>query len=335
MGPEYSADVIADLHAMVGRSLSRWGFSPDAAVTLLNLSENATFLLNEVGMHRQLILRVHRSNYSSADEIRSELAWIEALRAAAVVDTAQPIAAADGSLIQQLVSPAGLAPRFAVAFERLAGSEPVPGHDAAAWFDRLGGLTAKMHAHARDWILPPSFVRRRWDVEGMVGPRGYWGAWRDSMGLDAAGAAVIEAAIGIVKQRLDAFGSGSQQFGLVHADFRLANLLVDGERLQVIDFDDCGFSWFLYDFATSLSFIEHHHEVPTLRDAWVRGYRREAHLSAQQYAELPTFVILRRILLTAWLASHREIPLAQTLGAAFTDDTVRLSRQFCQGNFLN
>jgi Ser/Thr protein kinase RdoA (MazF antagonist) len=335
MGMEYSAQVVADLHAMVQASLGRWQFMQATGITLLNLSENATFLLHDAGSGRQLILRVHRVGYSSADEIQSELAWIRALREAAVVETAAPIEAADGRLVQQLESAAGFAPRYAVAFERLPGREPQPGGDAVVWFEKLGALTAKMHAHAQQWTLPSGFVRKRWDVDAMVGPDAHWGPWRESLGLDSRGAAAIEAAIDIVQRRLEAFGSSVERFGLVHADFRLANLLVDGDRLQVIDFDDCGFSWFLYDFATSLSFIEHEAEVPSLRDAWVRGYRSVGRLSAEEIAELPTFVILRRILLTAWLASHREIPFAQKLGTNFTAHTVRLARQYIQDIFLN
>jgi Ser/Thr protein kinase RdoA (MazF antagonist) len=332
---EYSAAVIADLHARVGAALPRWGSSPTTRVTLLNLSENATFLLDDERRRRQLILRVHRVGYSSAEEICSELAWILALRREAVIDTAEPIAGEDGELIQVLESSRGLAPRYAVAFERLLGREPEAGNEANAWFERLGALTARLHGHARHWPAPSGFVRRRWDLDAMVGPRGHWGPWRESLGLDSQGAAVISQAIALVTQRLEVFGVGRERFGLVHADLRLANLLVDDGHLRIIDFDDCGFSWYLYDFATSLSFIEHEDAAPVLRDAWVRGYLKAAPLSPEDVAELPTFVILRRILLTAWLASHREVPLAQTLGSRFTGDTVRLARDYNAGNFLN
>ncbi len=37
---------------------------------------------------------------------------------------------------------------------------------------------------------------------------------------------------------------------------RLANLLIDGDRVTLIDFDDCGFGWFMYDFAAAISFFE-------------------------------------------------------------------------------
>ncbi len=330
---EYAGDVVADLELMVRRSLGRWDLPPETRVRLLNLSENATFAL-ETGSDPDLVLRVHRVGYSSAEEIRSELAWIAALRADRVIDTARPTCGADGDLVQRLESPSGKPSRHAVAFERLGGAEPSPQADAVPWFERLGELTAKMHLHAKGWQLPPGFVRKRWDLDAMIGPHGYWGPWQRAIGLDPSGARVIEAALALVRRRLEAFGSGPGRFGLVHADLRLANLLTDGDHLRIIDFDDCGFSWFLYDFATSVSFIEHDPHVPALLEAWTRGYRRIAPLSAAEIEEIPTFVMLRRILLCAWLASHSEVALAGQLGAAYTAGTVAMAEKFLHGRFL-
>jgi hypothetical protein len=44
--------------------------------------------------------------------------------------------------------------------------------------------------------------------------------------------------------------------------------------------------------------------------------------------------VLRRILLTAWLASHSEIPFAQQFGAAYSVGTVGLAEQLLGGRFL-
>jgi Ser/Thr protein kinase RdoA (MazF antagonist) len=126
-----------------------------------------------------------------------------------------------------------------------------------------------------------------------------------------------------------------RRFGLVHADLRLANLLVAEPHLRIIDFDDCGFSWFLYDFASAVSFIEHEPIVPDLLHAWITGYRRIAPLSAEELEELPTFVVLRRILLMAWLASHAEIPFARQFGADYTAGTIALAEQLQQGRLLS
>jgi len=332
---EYAPDVVADLHGMVAGSLKRWGLSPQTAVSLLNLSENATFALSDPQGPQDLVLRVHRVGYSSAEEIRSELGWINALRRDGVIDTASPRPGSNGELVQTLTSPSGRPSRHAVAFERLPGAEPEAGADAPRWFERLGELTAKLHLHAKSWDLPAGFRRRRWDVDAMVGDKGYWGPWRKAIGLNAPGTAAIEQALSSIKPRIERFGMSAQRFGLVHADLRLANLLVHGTHLRIIDFDDCGFSWFMYDFAAAVSFIEHDAMVPELLRAWLSGYRKAAPLSAEERAEIPSFVVLRRILLTAWLASHSEVPFARQMGAAYTEGTVRLAREFVCGRFLN
>jgi Ser/Thr protein kinase RdoA (MazF antagonist) len=91
----------------------------------------------------------------------------------------------------------------------------------------------------------------------------------------------------------------------------------------------------MYDFAAAVSFMENEPIVPELLRVWVAGYRQVAPLSVEDGAEIPTFVVLRRILLTAWLASHSEVPIARQLGAAYTAGTVLLAQEFLRGRFLN
>ena len=144
------------------------------------------------------------------------------------------------------------------------------------------------------------------------------------MGLDAEKTKLFQRAADLVERRLEAFGKGPEHYGLIHCDMRLANLLIDGDETKVIDFDDCGFSWYLYDCATALSFIEHRPDVPELIGAWVRGYRQVAPLSVEDEHEIPTFVLFRRLLLVAWIGSHAETDLAKSMGVPYTKDTVAL-----------
>jgi len=72
---------------------------------------------------------------------------------------------------------------------------------------------------------------------------------------------------------------------------RLANLLVDGEKMTAIDFDDCGICWFGWDFATAVSFIEHDPLVGLYQSAWLEGYRSVRPLDPQDEAILPTLVM--------------------------------------------
>ncbi|WP_411025937.1 phosphotransferase enzyme family protein, partial [Salmonella sp. s54833] len=83
-----------------------------------------------------------------------------------------------------------------------------------------------------------------------------WGDWRDAPALSAADAAVIEEAERKVIERLTDYGMGPERFGLVHADLRMSNLMVHNGKITVIDFDDCGWSWYLADLGAVVSFVE-------------------------------------------------------------------------------
>jgi Ser/Thr protein kinase RdoA (MazF antagonist) len=185
-----------------------------------------------------------------------------------------------------------------------------------------------MHGHVKTWQRPAWFERHTWDFETALGSTPHWGRWRDGMGLTPEIEKVFADTVALIGRRLKKFGKGTDRFGLIHGDMRLANLLMDRGTVKVIDFDDSGFSWFLYDCATTVSFFEHRPEVPELLAAWVRGYRRVAALSAADEAEIPTFVMLRRLLLVAWIGSHSETDLAQSMGIDYTRGTVALCEKY-------
>jgi len=321
----YDEDFLARLERQVRHARARWDFGPDADVTLMTISENATYLLAEG--ERRMVLRVHRPGYHTLDEIRSELAWIEALRADGTVLTPKPIAARDGALLQAIGEDGGT-PRIAVGFDFVSGTEPEVDGNLPEWFRELGRITARMHRQARGWTVPAGFRRKAWNFDAALGRIAYWGDWRKGPGLDDRGRALLPRAADRIERQVTALGTGPEHFGLVHADLRLANLLVDGERMTVIDFDDCGFGWFAYDFAASISFIEHEPVIPGLMESWVAGYRDVAPLSPENEAAIPTMVMLRRILLVAWVASHAETPTAQAMGTRFTDETLKLAEKY-------
>ncbi|MDF2620407.1 MAG: aminoglycoside phosphotransferase [Xanthobacteraceae bacterium] len=311
--PMYDDAFLTRLEGGLRSALPRWGLSEATELKLLTISENATFRAHDPLSGRDVVFRVHRPGYHSRAEIESELAWLTAL-------------GRDGSLIADIDD--GGTVRHAVAFGLLPGKEPAEGEDLPRWYRELGAINARLHAHARGWQPPDGFTRKRWDYDAMLGKVQLWGDWRAGLGLDAEGRAVLERTAQVLRELLDDYGTGEDRFGLVHADMRVANLLVEGDNLSVIDFDDCGFSWYLYDFAAAISFAEHEPYIPQLQRAWIEGYRTVAPLADEECAILPVFIMLRRMLLTAWVASHSETPTAQAMGEDYTKGTVELARAF-------
>ena len=301
---------------LIARALPVYGLAGDTPITLLNRSENETWRAGP------LVLRLHRQGYHTKPEIASELAWLTALQHLPGLNAVRPIPGAQG-LVTEIDG------RFLVAFAPIDGQELQPGDDLARWFAPLGEITARLHLHARAWTPPQGFTRKRWDVETILGPNPHWGDWRQAQGLHPQGEALLARATEVLATKLHAYGTAPETFGLIHADLRLANLMVNGDRLTAIDFDDCGFGWWAYDLASALSFIETDPRLPDLIAAWVQGYTRIATLRAEDRAIIPSLIFLRRVLLTAWLATRADSDTAQSLGGpAYTRGTLDLAERY-------
>jgi Ser/Thr protein kinase RdoA (MazF antagonist) len=300
----------------------------NVSVRMINLSENATYKVESTD-GRCWALRIHRDGYHSKEAVASELAWVADLRNTGVVTTPRPLKGEDGQIIQICGHPRLPRPRNVVLFDWETGSEPGIGEDLTAPFEVLGEVTARMHLHSRQWKRPPWFTRHTWDFETSLGDdKPHWGRWRDGMGVDAEKQKLFGRTVDLIGRRLATYGKGPERFGLIHCDLRLANLLIDGKAVKVIDFDDCGFGWNMYDAATPVSFYEHEPQVPSLIESWKTGYRRVIDLPKADEAEIPTFVMLRRLLLVAWIGSHHETDLAKSMGLTYTEGTVGLCEDF-------
>lgn len=321
----YDAEVVAD-ERIAATALHRYDLSNRRTWDLINLSENATYLVDDPGTGRAGVLRVHRPDYHTRPAIESELDWLTDLGAHTAIATPAVIPTEDGERVVTVDIDGE--PRHAVLFERLDGAAPDETALRADDFETLGALTARMHRHARGWSRPTGFTRFAWDWHHSLGPAARWGRWQDGIAVGPQEEAVLARAADLVHDRLASYGDAPERFGLVHADLRLANLLVDGDRVNVIDFDDCGFSWFMYDFGAAVSFLEHDPRLPQWQDAWLRGYRQEEPVAPEDEEMLATFVMLRRLLLVAWMGSHSHSRECQEIGPGYTGDSCDLAERY-------
>jgi Ser/Thr protein kinase RdoA (MazF antagonist) len=309
------------------QALSLYHLPRNASLHLVSLSENATYEV-EAPSGRRWAMRVQRKGYQSKNTLASEIAWLLALRNQGVVATPVPVAGLDGEFVQVASHPSLPESRNVVLFAWENGREPDAGSDLRQCFRGLGAVTARMHAHSRTWARPDGFERFTWNFETALGETPRWGRWRDGLGMDLSKRDLFARTAELIRQRLELFGSGEDRFGLTHCDLRLANLLLHGGQVKVLDFDDCGFSWYMYDAATPMSFYEHLLDVPGLTELWLEGYRTVKAVTRVEEEEIPTFVMLRRLLLVAWVGSHAETCLARSLGITFTEQTVDLSSAY-------
>jgi Ser/Thr protein kinase RdoA (MazF antagonist) len=292
-------------------ALARFEFSRRAVLAPVSERENAIFRIDDPATGQAFALRIHRRGYQTRRSVGSELRWMEALRSAGV-ETPVPRRGVDGALVQVMAAPDGGADFLCDVLTWLAG-DPLAESNSPDVLRTLGALNARIHRQARAWQLPDDFERQRWDEDGMLGTRPLWGDFRELAALGAGERSTLERAASRARERLARYGKGPDRFGLIHADLMPENILVCEGKPCVIDFDDCGFGWFLYDLATLLCFQA---GLPSYDDQlalWLEGYRSVEALGDEHLAELSTLVMARILVALGWLHTRRNTDFARAV----------------------
>lgn len=316
------------IDAAVSGAFELWDLPNGALAVRINVSENVTYRIDGVGQ-RNWILRVHRPNYHSSLAIQSEIDWINALQEAQTVRTPKHVLGRNGEILQMWDFP-DESRRHLVLFEFEGGEAPSEDGDLSAEFRELGAIAARTHLHSMAWQRPKTFQRLSWDLDAVYGSAPHWGDWRDAPYVTPDVLHTLEQVERLVRSRLTAFGRSPERYGLIHADMRLANLILSDRGTVLIDFDDCGFGWHLYDFAAAISFLEDHPQIPALKRAWLAGYRSFRALPETDAMEIDSFIMLRRMALLAWIGSHINAPEPQALAADFAADTATLGARYLE-----
>ncbi|MCH9853235.1 MAG: phosphotransferase [Alphaproteobacteria bacterium] len=327
-----------DLQRIAQASHILWDIPADADYQLINLSENATFKVQYNPVIK--ILRINRVGYHSSDAILSEIAWIEALQRDNIIITADILHGKNGKKLQCYDDNITQQQYHMLLFEFLTGHHLNEHQQLPKNFYHLGNITAKLHLHSQKFAgeLPSFFTRLNWDFDGMIGANPHWGAWQHTVNnsdstiknpsMSNEAIKLLTRTTEKIKSKLYHYGQSDDNYGLIHADLRLANFLIEGDKLKVLDFDDCGFSWFLYDIGAAFSFIENHPEKPEIIEAWLAGYLKTRHLTPDDIAMIPCFIMLRKMVLLGWIGSHATTLLAAQQSKDFTTQACLLAEEF-------
>lgn len=304
-----------------------WGLDPERVdLPLITVSENATFRLDLDG-RAVGVIRVSQPGYvGGPTAIASELAWVNALHELEDVRLISAVPTIRGVFVTTIKDGEGTG-WACVSTQFVAGTvlEDLP--DPASHYRTIGEWSALFHQHARTWEPPFGFKRFTWDVADMVGPTCRWGRWEDTALASSEHALLLRAQSSALEMLADA-PRGRRDWGLIHADLRPSNILADGEALTIIDFDDCGFGWFLYDYAAALSFVEHEPYAPAMAKEWAAGYEQVSPLSSADIDRASALSMLRRLTMLGWTVNHREDALPPGLFAAQLPGTVEVAERF-------
>ena len=302
------------IRELAAEALPLWGMG-DAELELIDHRENAVFRVDTRDGERYAF-RIHRYGYHTSAALESELEWMRAL-AADGIDVPRVVPATSGELSATVESTAVPEPRQVDLFEWIEGEQlavvatDLEDDEAIAGIYRtLGKLAAELHNQAVVWSLPAGFERHSWDVDGLTGEQPVWGRFWELNSLSAEARSLVVRARERARADLIAYGRSERTYSLIHADLLPENVLVQGDRVRIIDFDDAGFGWHLFELATVLT----PHYGPELMERvmapLVEGYRAGRELTDEDLESLPLFLLLRCLTNLGWISTRAETATA-------------------------
>ena len=294
----------SDLQLIAEKACVAWG-GYSVPPQLIKHRENAVFsvILKNKG---RAALRLHRPGYKDVKEIKSEMWWTKVL-AEKGFPVPSPIANLEGDDLVQ-VSTELVATMIEWVDGKPIGDSTIPiqGSGKKIYHD-LGKLLAELHNITESLSLPDWFLRPLWDIDGLLGESPNWGKFWESPHLSQEEKKILILTRNNAQVMLKEYKLDGVQTSLIHADAIRENVFIGKKGLTLIDFDDCGYGFPLYDLATATIQSLGEKNYQNRCDAILEGYGKERSLSQADINLFPTFAMLRVLATSAWIIPRAPV----------------------------
>lgn len=310
-------------------SLGQFGVDESADVEFIAYRENSVFRVRtDAG---DWSLKLHRPQLRDDDEIASEAAVTEQL-AAAGFRVARPRRTTDGEWVAKVENLQITLSDWIASAKPIGDSGEIfegGARPGTATLDALGEIVGRAHDHVSRVELPQGYRRPAWDAAGLSGANPLWGRADELLGLSAADRAVLTTADERLQLELAALPSDVDRFGFIHGDLTAENVLADSAGLTIIDFDDSGHGWYLFDIATVFFFYTPRADANEVLGALVAGYRRARALDEVDFAAWQHLLLARAMSYLGWSVERPDDPTTAFHLRALLPWILQAARRYC------
>jgi Ser/Thr protein kinase RdoA (MazF antagonist) len=293
-------------------------------LSLLSHGFNTIFRVDDT-RGQKFALRLNVNSRRTPENVRAELAWLDALNRETDLRVPVVVPTRDGNLLQSLEHEN--APRILLCalFEWIPG--PNIGENLTdTLIEELGALTAKLHIHALSFKLPagcelPSAQNVLYDM-----PHFLFETVHEH--LPDSRLELFQRALEVT-QKVSDTAWARQAPRVIHTDLHQWNLKRYRKQIYVFDFDDAGIGQPVQDVAISLYYLRGEKNDEGFRAALERGYSRIASWPAASEYELEAFMAARGLLLANDVVSTLN-PEFQAIIPGFLEKTENRMRNFLE-----
>lgn len=295
-----------------------------AQLTTLAHRENTTFKITT--QNNSYVIGIYRQNKHSVAEVESELIWLTSLLRDTNLIISQPIANKYGSLLTTAVTPGISQPRRCALFQWLPGRF-FRNKFTDKTMKQMGKFLAKLHDYSQQFLPPEGFKRPVWDENGLLGLHTI-DLPADSEEFSSRKRQVLNSAALKIRQELAQLDTDKNSFGLIHGDLHFGNCKFYKNKIQVLDFDDCVWGYYLYDLAITLYYLRRLENFDSLKTSLFIGYRDKRSLPPQYESYLEAMIAARRLHLMRDLFDRQDNPKLKAIISQFVNSTIEHMNQF-------
>ncbi len=257
-------------------------WAPGVEPVFVRAFSNHVYLLPSAA--GRLYLRITSGVHRSEPQLRSELEFVRILSRRGV-SVSDPVPSRSGGLVRPLNLNGQT--YYASVFREAQGCEfaNLPQTARRAFLREAGATMGRLHSEGRRFARPLGFQRFPWSDDRWMHfstfvperEREAWQLYRE------------------LESWTRELSKDPSLFGLIHGDFTILNMRIDGERITLFDFDSCCENWYGYEIATFLHYFggldpaarsEAYQEV-------LSGYAESAPLDDRMIAAIPLFGKMR------------------------------------------
>lgn len=265
-------------------------------VQLIAARENQVFQVN--CPNDRYVLKIARPGYHTEATLKSEMDFLSYL-SANDFPIAKPIRTLNGEW--HVATSMGFASLQVWVDGRPIGENGMPINisNVKEIFQKLGRSMAELHVLGKNWSRPDDFERPDWGCDGLVGDNPVWGRFWSNPLLNELERKEFQEFRDYAYDELK-----GKNTTLIHADLVKENFLINGNQLTLIDFDDFGTGFELFEIATTLVKCDQESEFETIKSSLCSGYNEILDLD---FGNLELFMAIRAASYLGWIATRREL----------------------------